>query len=368
MTMSTRTSAVLALVTLSAGLLLVGVRPGPASEGESLPPPNLEAAEAVDSFAAQLKVGPPRRHEGLTLYPVYADEARVPPVDLTFDEAMKQGILEIRELTPAEVNRVRLVSTAKDPIFVMGGEMMTGAKQDRIIGDDMIVPPGADLTIPVFCVEHGRWVAKSESFSSAGFIAAGPVRKARAAADQGEVWSEVASQQERLEAPSATGSLRSIQDSAAVQEKLEPYRRALADFPREVPKARGVVVCVGDEIVSADLFSSGTLFAQLWPKLLDSYIVDAVGRPSEGRPPDAVRVREWLRGIGAAACRPRTTPGNGTLYRLDGPSLVGSALVYDGGVVHIELFAQTTPEPVPFNRLQFRRDRLEENRGVQEAR
>ncbi|HUU54432.1 MAG TPA: DUF6569 family protein [Armatimonadota bacterium] len=256
------------LVALSV-LILAAVRPGlvpAAPEEKCVPAP----AGAMEAYAAQLKVGPPKKHGNLTLYPVFADDVTVPDVGLTLDEAMDRGVLAIRELKPAEVNRVRLVSTAKEPIFVMGGEMLTGAKQDRIMGDDMIVSPGADLTVPVFCVEHGRWVAKSDSFTSAAFMATSEVRKARAAADQGGVWNQVAAEQERLEAPSESGALRSIQDSEEVQERMRPYRRALSDFPRDIGKARGVVACVGDEIVAADLFGSRALFMQLGPRLLNS--------------------------------------------------------------------------------------------------
>ena len=232
----------------------------------------------------------------------------------------------------------------------------------------MIVPPGADLTVPVFCVEHGRWVATSDSFKSASFVATSKVRQAKSEADQGAVWNRVAAEQERLAAPSATGALRSIKDSEAVQEKMVPYRRALSDFPRDLGKARGVVACVGDEIVAADLFGSRALFLQLWPGLLDSYVVDAVGREAGGAAPDGVFVRRWLSGVGSAEREMKKTPGSGALYQLSGDAVMGSALVYDGGVVHMELFAKEPGEPVAFNRLDFRRDRLEEERQELPAR
>ena len=115
--------------------------------------------------------------------------------------------------------------------------------------------------------------------------------------------------------------------------------------------------------LTADLFGSRALFLQLWPRLLDSYIVDAVGRDTGGAAPDAVRVRRWLRGVGSAERQVKKTPGSGALYQLGGDGLIGSALVYDGGVVHMELFAKEPGEPVTFNRLDFRRDRLE---GIEE--
>ena len=349
------------LLALLGAMVVAGLRPAPgpaASEERCIPSP---PTGAIDSYVKQLQVGPPKRHANLTLYPIFADGVTVPNVDLTLDEAMDRCLLEIRELKSAEVNRALLVSRAKEPIFVMGGEMLTGAKQDRIVGDDLIVPPGAELPIAVFCVEHGRWVVKSDAFASASFLATSEVRKARAAADQREVWNQVAAEQERLAAPSATGALQSVQDSEEVQDQMAPYKRALSDFPTDTVRARGVVACVGDEIIAADLFGSRAVFAQLWPKLLDSYVIDAVGRDAGGRAPDAVQIKRWLTGLANAGRGWRKTPGSGDLYVLEGRSLVGSALLYGGGVVHMELFAKDSPDRVRFNRLEFRRERLEQD-------
>jgi hypothetical protein len=62
----------------------------------------------------------------------------------------------------------------------------------------------------------------------------------------------------------------------------------------------------------------------------------------------------------AAARRvPKDTPGDGDLFELDGRGLVGAALVYDGGVVHVAAFAERERERVQHNNLRFRRERLE---------
>jgi len=352
-----RHSALLTLAILAA--LAAGAAAAP-KPGEKATAPPSGCGDAIADYADRLQVGPPRRHENLVLFPVFAEEVVVPDVALTFEEAMQEGLLEVCELKPARVNQVRLRSRAKEAIFLMGGEMLGGAKQDRIVGDDLIVPPGAELVIPVFCVERGRWVGKSESFRSFGTLAGSEVRKARQRADQAAVWENVAAEQARLNAPSATGALRSLQESEDVQEKVRPYARSLSDFAEDLPKARGVVACVGGEIIAADLFASRSLFQKLWPKLLEAYVVDAIGRPKRDRTPDAVEIKRWLEGVKRAERTPKDTPGDGRLYELRGERIMGSALVYDGGVVHIELFTRHDVRPLPFNLLEFRRERLEQ--------
>jgi hypothetical protein len=335
-------------VLVLAAALLPASKATPGEEVKALPADR----DAIEVYISRLQVGPPQRHANLTLYPIYAQDVLVPDVDLTLDKAMEQ-------LKPADVNRVRLRNRAKGPVFVMGGEMLGGAKQDRIVGEDMIVPPSSELVIPVYCVEHGRWIARTETFTAPKLMAGIAVRQAaRASADQSAVWSSVAAEQDRLQAPSVTGALRSVHESEQVQEKRAPYTRAFTALPDDLPKARGVVACVGHRIIAADLFSSQSLFRQLWPKLLDSYVVDAIDRETGEPLMDAVDIKRWLDGVKSAGRSPKDTPGDGRLYELRGGGVMGSALVYDGGVVHVELFRHHEIRPLPFNRLQFRRDRL----------
>jgi hypothetical protein len=351
--MAARLMWVLAAVALLAGAVLAAM---PAPSEEAVEPPKEQVCiDTIDAFAGGLKVGRPRRHGALALFPVFAETAVEPGVDLTLDEALERELLEIRELKSPEVNRVVLVSKAKEPVFVMGGEMLGGAKQDRIIGDDLIVPSCAELVIPVYCVEQGRWVAKGEAFTSTRTLAASAVRKA---ADQSCVWQEVAESQERLNAPSQTGAMRSIKESEHVQSRVQPYVRALSDLPDDVPAARGVVAAVGGRVIAADLFGSRAVFEALWPKLLESYVIDALQRDASGVIPDAVEIRRWLHEVRRAERTPEDTPGAGDLYQLRGDRLLGSVLAYEYGVVHMELFRTYVVEPVEFNRLDFRRERL----------
>src|SRR5512147_764239 len=59
-----------------------------------------------------------------------------------------------------EVNRLVLVNNSNRPLLLLAGEIVTGGKQDRVIGKDRIVPAHSDpVDLSVFCVEPGRWTA-----------------------------------------------------------------------------------------------------------------------------------------------------------------------------------------------------------------
>lgn len=53
-----------------------------------------------------------------------------------------------------EFLKLVLVNNSKRPLLLLASEIVTGAKQDRIIGKDRLVPLESDpVDLRVFCVE-----------------------------------------------------------------------------------------------------------------------------------------------------------------------------------------------------------------------
>ena len=57
----------------------------------------------------------------------------------------------------------------------------------------------------------------------------------------------------------------------------------------------GVVVAYGSEVAWSDIFASPGLFERYWPKLLRSYIVEALARPRTNEPASIDDAREFLK-------------------------------------------------------------------------
>lgn len=55
-----------------------------------------------------------------------------------------------------------------------------GGKQDRILGDDVIIKPFEEKTVSSFCVEHGRWSQKESGDKFTGYfnVSSNSIRKA----------------------------------------------------------------------------------------------------------------------------------------------------------------------------------------------
>ena len=122
------------------------------------------------------KVLAPISRGNLTIFPVVTDRTHDTHNFLTLDEGVRSGEVVVNEagsVRPlvrrrdlyipgdgAEVNRLVLVNNSDRPLILLAGEIVTGGKQDRVVGKDRIVPPKSDpIDLTVFCVEPGRWVA-----------------------------------------------------------------------------------------------------------------------------------------------------------------------------------------------------------------
>ncbi len=199
----------------------------------------------------------------------------------------------------ATVNQLVLINRSKRPLLLLAGELVSGGKQDRVIGKDRIIPAGAPpLPLDVFCVEHGRWTGSAQ-FAAANTIVHPSVRE-KAAVDQKqtEVWDAVRSGttlRASPAAPSARVTARDIQGAIASNGRTEAYEQiyqsravgvSIDDFVNEVQRrfsqatsglknerVVGVVVAYGGEVAWSDIFASGDLFDHYWHKLLRSYAV-----------------------------------------------------------------------------------------------
>ena len=267
----------------------------------------------------------PVRYEHLSVFPVVARDGVDTSAFLTLDEGLASGQVVVAEQggeiirrtrdgravrVPqggASVNQLALINRSGKPLVLLAGEVVTGGKQDRVIAKDRIVPPGAEpLPLDVFCVEHGRWSAGS-NFSAAKLMVHPSVReKAAVEQKQDEVWAAVRSGTtarvasdaaspapaisgrtlaRTVETEAPTQSYAKIYQSPRIGQSVESFaaevERRFARATRELKGERviGVVIAYGGEVAWADVFASGALFENYWPKLLRSYVVEALARP-----------------------------------------------------------------------------------------
>jgi hypothetical protein len=82
------------------------------------------------------------------------------PEYATLDEALESHWIEIAESTESgQVSQIKVINHSEHMIFLMAGEQLVGCKQNRVLNASIMVPPKAEMPLPVSCVERRRWGA-----------------------------------------------------------------------------------------------------------------------------------------------------------------------------------------------------------------
>ncbi len=310
------------------------------------------SAAAVRTTIGAVALGEPARFENLTIIPLFlnaglpAAAAAAAANAVTLDEALKKGWLKIRELDDGDVPRLVVDNRGDRPVFIMGGEVVTGGKQDRLIGGDALIRPKArGVVIPVYCVEAGRWTGVSKQFGTDENLGTWKLRsnaQAAAPAAQDSIWGEVEKMQSRAGADSSTSAYQDIYQDRKVSAKLAALEKNLRNVPRLAAGASGVLCAVGGTVVSLDVFCDPALFGRLWPKILRASALAAVTEDAAGATTRAVALA-FLGTLSDARLAEIRGIDLGVDVRSEGGDITASALVHQGSVLHLSAFPVEEP-------------------------
>ena len=127
-------------------------------------------------------------------------------------------------------------------VLLLDGEELVGAKQNRIINTTILIAANSTTTIPVSCVEQGRWSYRSEKFSSEKRVMSHMMRSHKAehvnnskkfhntyCSDQGAIWGEIDEKARRMKAMSATGAMADIyeKEKPSIDEYVKQFSRMI---------------------------------------------------------------------------------------------------------------------------------------------
>jgi len=277
-----RTSAAVALIGLLAGFQDVKAQGSPKK-----------------SAGPRLRIEAPFESRNLAIYVVRGEKTDNRRY-VTLDEAMRAGSVVLRERGAgsgqdrSEVNELEIENKSGEWLFLQAGDVIEGGKQDRTIAIDVaIAPRSAPQPIIAFCVEHGRWTAKSATgmaFSSNTAIAgSGELkRKIQGEKSQSGVWAEVAAGSAKASAfvegdssrpasaLSSAGTFNAIVENRDIRTQRADYVNPLLPRLEQFRDAIGIVVAINGEITAADVYGSPALFHQLTRKLIESYALEAL--------------------------------------------------------------------------------------------
>jgi len=317
-----------------------------------------------------LRTGQPKVWEGLTLVPLF--DGSQPPLDiLTLDEALEAKEIVITETSEAgNVPELFVTNNSGKPVLIIDSEELVGAKQNRILNTNILVAAGAKITVPVSCVEAGRWHSLSEQFTTKGNMAFPSLRRCKSEkvtmafremeaplSDQGEVWDQIEVEMRAACAYSPTYAMNDL------FEVCKPDTISAVEAFKPEAKQIGHVIIQNGVICGADIFHDECLYGHYHSKLISSYTVQRNSTPLSAKPQSS----EQKEGAGDAAaaaqdaakrfladaseCLVESYPGIslGMDHRIQSEAVTGSVFEYEGKNVFAQLFTkQPADKPKPF--------------------
>ena len=196
---------------------------------------------ALTHYVRAAQVGTPHTYRGLTVFPVTLDEPTDPVDYVSLREGLASGTLRIHEYDEPAVAVVWASNRGKRPVLILGGEVIAGGWQNRVLQQDVLLPARrGKVALPVYCVEQGRWSNPDQEFAETPAVAGHALRASAAARrGQAEVWNGVRGYQEALDAESPTQDLSAVQRTpqlkAAVEGRLVPTYRITSNYLRFMP-------------------------------------------------------------------------------------------------------------------------------------
>jgi hypothetical protein len=240
----------------------------------------------IQNLINTLEVGKALSYKNLTIIPVYSTKLRDRTKYTTLDEAFKNKWVEVTEVDGGQVPRVKITNLSKRTIYMMGGEILTGCKQDRILAQDVLLAPGTkNLLVPVYCVEHGRWTRNTSTFYSKKNIGTYKLRsraQAKAPAAQSKIWEQIDKQNRDMGVVSGTSAYQDAYEKEENKASIAEIERKMQRVPRLYDDTIGVVIGLGNRIVSMDIFANPYLFKKQWPKILKSSALSSITNVKRG--------------------------------------------------------------------------------------
>ena len=153
--------------------------------------PTLSEGPEVAKLLATILTGEPVTHGALAVIPLLAPNLDDPDwltlEDLIspsppWGEGRVRGEDRARVTEVSEAGSVPFLTVANGadrPLLLLDGEELIGAKQNRILNTTVLVAARTEATIPVSCVEQGRWGYHGRQFAPATLPSSPPCARRR---------------------------------------------------------------------------------------------------------------------------------------------------------------------------------------------
>lgn len=240
----------------------------------------------------------PHTHKNLSVYLIH-HKARVKRAEyIPLEEALEKGMVRVNET--GEVNHLTAENlSSRYHVFIQSGDIVKGGRQDRTIGQDVVLPPkSGKVPLNAFCVEQGRWHPRGkegvQQFSSSKKRLSSKELKiaAKKAKSQGEVWKAVEEEQQKLRRKLGKSVKSRVSDTSLqltledenVQKESNAFVQTISAKALATDDIVGYAYTINGKFNTADIYESNELFKKIWAKALEAAACEAVAAPAPATP------------------------------------------------------------------------------------
>lgn len=222
----------------------------------------------------------------------------LPGPTITLGEALQKGLARVAERGTASTENVHwliIENLSQKNIFIPGGDIIAGGRQDRMISrDTLMLAKDSRMQVPVMCVEEGRWSDKEKKFvyqKQANLNLRKVLDKSR---NQVLIWREIYNELEKDKVKASTYSyLARSQDKKFTALEKEYWDFFQQKFKNADSTIVGVVCVSGNKVIGCDIFANTGLFYGQLQSMLMGYIDGAIVHGAPVVIPDA-KVKSYM--------------------------------------------------------------------------
>jgi len=270
---------------------------------------------------------------------------------ISLGNAISKELLEIREIDQAaDVNNLIVLNKSDKYVFIMDGDILEGAKQNRVVNTSVLLSPNKKTILPVSCIEQGRWRFVSDKFKQSDYVAPSKMRSSKAAnvkkslesfsgfdANQTEIWENVNDYQKDFSYYSETSNFTDV-----YMHKSDEVKSLIEKF-RVHKKANGIAVFLRKNLLSIDVFNRTEIYAEYFTKILKGVAFEAAQlKPTNHgltNAEAAYKTQDFFDNIGKLKYNEFDGAGVGIEYRFENKEYTGFTLNYKVHMIHLAVLS-----------------------------
>lgn len=278
---------------------------------------------------------------------------------MSSSKAIKENLVEVKQVSDGgSVNALIVLNKSGFFVFMMDGDILAGAKQNRVVNTSILLAPMSRTMIPVSCVEQGRWSRVSDRFSGTPYSAPASLRADKArrvtenlarkqghASNQHEVWEGVEHYRMVACVDSPTFNLSDVFDHKAGE--LDGF----IGHCEPDPNANGLAVFIDHNLLSMDAFNRKDIYLEYFPKILRGVALEAfyMNKPAgEMKEAEAkFRTLDFLDRYDTLEFTYHSGVAAGSERRFDCGELTGFELCYQDEMIHLAALRTRTVRKDP---------------------